>query len=233
VIARSYRRIFSDAAGRVYKREHQDVLAAARKHLGQRDRRSGEEFAKWLEAYYRDFPARAARDLAPGFFALGDAIHAAAADEIGVDPDQEAQVQAAIQAHIDGVVQRMAGRSQAKIKELQAAAEEEAFLDELDSMLGSWEESKPDRLALWETVRTAGLVAGTVWAAKGLLTQVWRAGPDACPFCQELDGTVVAIGSAFVNETDGLEVGGESFTPGWNATTPPIHDGCECDISPG
>jgi len=61
--------------------------------------------------------------------------------------------------------------------------------------------------------RTAGNIAG--WKATGVVAGLqWVAAPDCCDECQELDGTIVAIG--------------EGFPEG----DPPLHPNCRCNVDP-
>lgn len=66
----------------------------------------------------------------------------------------------------------------------------------------------------------------------------WFANPDCCPFCEELDGTVVGITETFVNAGDSVDVTDDngdtsSYTADYgNVDTPPLHPNCTCSIIP-
>lgn len=228
-VMKSYRRVFEDAAGRIVRREVNDISAAAKKYLG---KRSSSLFADWLEEYYRGFPKVVQKNLAPGFSSLAEAVHDAAAAEVGIDPDFQIEVDSAIGKHLEGVADRYVGSSQGQVRKLLNSAEtEEDFLGDLDARLGEWEDKRPGKLAGWEIIRCGSLVAAVVFARAGFSGLTWVASDKACPFCSELAGTTVSNGESFASGP--LEVeGAGSLTPAWGLPTPPLHEGCECNVVP-
>lgn len=97
----------------------------------------------------------------------------------------------------------------------------------------------------------AGLVAqtGAVWASNegvmrgyslsGVRRMYWHTMLDerVCPFCNEMHGTIVNIGTPFVHAnadltvTDG-EVDRTLTMPAWDIMHPPLHVNCRCILLP-
>ena len=105
-----------------------------------------------------------------------------------------------------------------------------------------------------ETYASMAALAGMVWASRegavkaylkaGVVRWVWvsRRDDKVCPFCNELDGTVVSTSSYFVQantkfpaqklNAKGEEVTVYLQTPAWNIMHPPLHANCRCVILP-
>ena len=65
----------------------------------------------------------------------------------------------------------------------------------------------------------------------------WYANPDACPFCDDLDGETVGLETNFVNQGDSVDVGEGDDEQSYQADygdveTPPLHPNCSCTIIP-
>lgn len=82
-------------------------------------------------------------------------------------------------------------------------------------------------------------MAGRDWQLKdaGATRVIWRANPDACEFCADLDGKEIAIGESFFKQGDSFEL---AQLPGEDrhqvmhldysdVDYPPLHPNCVCD----
>lgn len=96
--------------------------------------------------------------------------------------------------------------------------------------------------------------AGMVWAnnegatrlyiSVGIVQWKWQTAGDerVCPFCAELQGTIVAVGDAFAQggtrfPAQKVNAAGDEVTvylqvPEWNITHPPLHPRCRCVLLP-
>jgi hypothetical protein len=105
-----------------------------------------------------------------------------------------------------------------------------------------------------ETYAKMVAVTGMVWASRegsvkaylkaGVVKWKWvtRGDDKVCPFCSELEGTVVSTGAFFVQANTRFPAqklnaaGGEVTvylqTPEWNIQHPPLHNFCRCVILP-
>jgi len=232
-LASSYKRIFGEAAKRLVKREVQDVRAAAKKAFGSRGL---DEFEIWLEDYYRKFPETAEMMMLPAYASYAEALLAAASQEIGMDSEMTPALEEFTRKVASAFATKHSGSSQAQLRKVvnTAAMEGEDPLEAIEGRLDEWEEKTPDKVSMRETVRFGGAFARAFFFSAGITTLVWVAGAKACPLCQELDGQSVGRMASFVAK--GAEVtaeGSDPLTVDSNINHPPLHDGCECMISPG
>ncbi|MCK9519912.1 MAG: phage portal protein [Dehalococcoidia bacterium] len=235
-LAGSYRKIFEDAAARMVKREVQDVGKAAKKMLGSR---SLEEFEVWLEDYYRKFPDVAEKIMLPAYASYAEALLAAASQEIGMKPD-EAEMSPELEAFTRKVaqafVQKHAKSSQGQLGQAygKAVVDSDDPLEAIEGRLGEWEEKTPAKVSMRETVRFGGAFARAFFFSAGVVTLVWVAGANACPLCREMDGKSVGRMEPFIRNGDEVNADGvDPLRASSDIGHPPLHDGCECTISPG
>jgi len=229
--AASYRRVFADAGKRIVEREKNNILRAAKKHLSSRDSLSFEE---WLNDFYRDFPEYITKQIKSAMFSLAEAIQPLAAEEIGADSRDIKQF---LQEYIAAFNARYTGSSRGQIRFLlrEAADANTDPIEAIEGRLDEWEQRRPNKVAMNETVQLSNAVARTVFAGGGIREVVWMAvGSDICPFCEEMDGKVVGIEQEFVSADTTLEAEGKSdMQINRPASHPPLHNGCECQISSG
>lgn len=227
--ARSYRGVFESAARRVVQRETQNILKAARKHLAER---SALTFKDWLEDYYREFPAFIRRELAPAVTGLAEAIQGIAAREVGAPVGMTPEMEKFASEYMDAYVARHVGSSRGQL----IALVDDPDIDSLEAVeqrMEEWEERRPGKVAMNETVQLGNAVAKVVFAAAGIMLLRWHAlGSKTCPYCQELDGKVVGIDQPFVPREGGLDSDDGRMTIYRPATHPPLHQGCVCQVIP-
>ena len=108
----------------------------------------------------------------------------------------------------------------ARIQKVATETPHEELTDAIDREFEDMETSAQS-FGGWESVRIESLVSRIIWVAGGVSALIWIAGPNACPLCQQLDGTKVAADGAFVGADD--QIG--DFAPGRTVTTPPLHMG--------
>ncbi len=114
-----------------------------------------------------------------------------------------------------------------------ANEEGQEVLAEVETRLDEWEERRPDKVASNEIIEAAGVVSKFVYAAAGIRYLRWvAAGGKTCPYCQELDGKRVGIDQAFVGKNDRLDSEDGQMEIRKPALTPPLHQGCQCQIVP-
>lgn len=217
-VMKSYRKVFEDAARQIIKKETDNIRRAAKRYLTER---SYDLWQTWLNDFYRDFPEHILKvKMGPAFMALADAIKFIAASEVNA---QEPSVENFVKAYNDTFSQNYSDSSKGQLEVVvrDATQNNKDPLEMIEARLTEWEERRPGKVALNETVRLSNAVAKTVFAAAGIRDLVWSAaGSKSCDFCQDLDGQVVGIESKF--STHGLSDAGH----------PPIHEGCECVILP-
>ena len=228
-IAQSFERVFADAAIRVVRREKADIMRQAKKML----ERSDDEFLIWLEDFYREAPDWMQRIIMPALLSYAEAMQAQAAIEIGSDVEMTPELEAHMQGYAEIWASNYTASSRGQIQSVLRQAIEDGAdpLERIEQRLGEWEERRPGKVALNETVEAAGVVTKFVFAAGGILRKRWvNAGSDTCPYCQELDGRVVGIDAPFVGREDTLNSEDGSMRIRKPAYAPPIHRGCVCQI---
>ena len=225
-ISRQYFPLIERAAEKIVTRE---AVAVKRKVDKFRKQRAHTEMEQWLEEFYRDLPEYIQLEIGPVFRSFALAVADAAADEIGESPDAN-EVDRFVRDYIDRYAER---HSSSSLGQLRALLKGE--LDELETRVDEWTETRPEKIARNETVRGANGIYQLVVFAAGLST-VWRIrGADTCPYCKELNGKKVRSGEWFV--ADGEELNPQGGTgPMKNRglkTHPPLHQGCDCYLGMG
>ena len=225
-IAKRYYPLVKNAAGMVVNREG---LAVKKQIEKQRKERAESSMAAWLDDFYRDLPDYIARVIGPVFESFALAIGEAAADEMGIDYDEDQMIRFA-RDYIDVYAKRHTSASHGQLVALL-----DAGLDEVEARVNEWSETRPDKIAANEVVREGSAVFQAAAFVAGLAT-VWRIrGPSTCPYCRSLEGKRVASGEAFV--ADGAEIdpaGGTGPMKIYGLKAhPPLHQGCDCYLAGG
>lgn len=114
--------------------------------------------------------------------------------------------------------------------------DQKELIEAIEQRLAEWEEKRPAKIAMRETVQQESATSRFVWAAAGISTLIWvLRGSKSCPFCTDLAGKVVGINAPFV-EQGNYEPPGHENSP-WKVRGPKmhpqIHEGCQCIIAPG
>ena len=231
-IAKSYRRVFQDAGERAVKRELREIKQAAQKYLDKRAHVA--DFEEWVRGYYRDFPQVLSELWSPAFSALSEAVQALAAREVEAPVGMTPGLDECLRYHVDRSVARHVGLSQTLV--LQALRMSEGAADTVLEALEDWPERRPASFAAWETIRTSNLMAKATWFYAGAEGLEWIR-LDENPFCASLDGLVIEMsdncrGTHFVMEGEEVPGRSDSLKPSWNVSTPPLFEGCECQIAP-
>ena len=232
--AQSYRSVFGDAAQRIVERETNNIRRAAKKHLAER---SLDNWQEWLNDFYRDFQDFMSRQIAPAVYGLTEAIQAIAAGEVGSDAGMTPEIDKFMRSYINAFSLRYTDSSRGQLEALVRESEEsgEDMIAVVETRLGEWEDTRPGKVGMNETVQLSNAIAKVVFAGAGITKLIWRTmGSKACPICQEMNGKVVGIEQPFVGKDTVLESEGQSPMRVYRPTShPPLHQSCICTISPG
>jgi hypothetical protein len=230
-LAAAYRTVFRDAAGRIVGGEVRDIRKALKTHL---QKRSADRFLKWLDDYYGEKTReRVQGQMQPVVHSFTDAIQAEAAAEIGADPPG---MTPELEKHVEGYSRIYSEQhvrySKARITE---KASEDDAREAVEAELGEWEENRPGKIAMKESVEANGVMTRLVLGGLGVLMMRWRAlGAKPCPYCQAMNGAIVSITGVFAEAGSSLEVEGQPpMTITTGVSNPPLHGGCECVIVAG
>ena len=110
------------------------------------------------------------------------------------------------------------------------------------SFFSKMETWKAEQIARSESSRSAHMGMMKGWEQSGVVeAMVWDAQADACPWCTEMDGKTVALGEAFFEQGQSLDVVTGTDAEGNDTTgslkfdyepveTPPLHPNCRCTL---
>lgn len=228
-LAKRYEQVFSNALKRYLKQEVTDIREAAIKHLNERDSTT---FEIWLDEYYSDNEALKKR-MKPAFLSLAEIVYEEASKEVGDMQKFTDEARAFMDKYLDTFALRYSGSSKGQLNKIVREAYEENVdpVDEIDVRLAEWEERRPDKVGMNETVQICGAIAKVAFVALGIARLRWMAfGSDNCSYCQELNGAVVGIDQNFVSKDQTLEGEDGNMRVRKPAFHPPLHVGCSCQI---
>jgi HK97 family phage portal protein len=227
--AKSFEPVFKSMAERIVKEETKAVSRAAKKYL---KTKSAADFQQWLKEYYKDFEKYINRQALPVFQTLLESIVPLSKNEVGFDGDIDSEMKRFIDGYVKAFNYRYTSSSEGQLKDLLEGDEDP--LPIIEERLTEWEEKRPGKLSLEETVHLSNEIGKAVWLNAGVTKLMWVAlGSKSCPLCQELNGKIVGIDQPFLDANSVLEAEGVSDLKCYHPTfTPPLHGGCVCSIQP-
>jgi len=218
-ITLAYKKLFEVAGQEIVKREKTHILKSAKEKLNQRSTILWEE---WLDSFYREFKSYIEKQISGPVGELVRAIMPMVADEVNASKESLPDINEYIKRYAEIFAREYVQSSQGQLRQIARDAERENVepMDAVTQRVSEWEERRPRKVAMNETIKCSNVLAKSVFAAAGFVNLVWQTmGSDPCPFCQALDGQVVGKESKF--SVEGLPP----------SATPPIHEGCQCMIS--
>lgn len=228
-LAKRYEQVFSNALKRYLKKEVADIREAVHKHLSERDSAT---FEVWLDEYYGDNEALKKR-MKPSFLSLAEIVYEEASKEVGDKQKFTDGARSFMDEYLDAFSKRYSGSSKGQLRKLIGDSYDNGLdpVDEVDVRLTEWEERRPDKVAMNETVQISGAIAKVAFSALGVTKLRWMSlGGESCPYCQELNGMVVGIEQNFVSKDENLESEDGNMRVRKPASHPPLHSGCICQI---
>lgn len=226
----SFRPLFEEAAKRVVNQEVKTVKAALKKYL---EKRSVSEFEKWIEEYYSSYGSTISERLMPIFATYGASIYAVAASEVGVSNTEiTPDIQQFIREYVETMANRYTKSSAGQIIGILSKNKED-IAKHITKRLDEWQEKRPKKLALRETVQAAAAIQKQTYKSNGIKKLKWRSNGDDCPLCQSLNGKIVAIEKPFLEKDDEVSADGvSSIKVKSSIGHPQLHEGCNCQIVP-
>jgi len=226
----SYKSLFDEYGKKIVKKEVDAIRGAIEEMLSQK---GIVDFNNWLENYYRDFGKEIDKHASPLISSYAAAVLPVAQDEINSDFDISPQYQDFQREYKDYFTARHIKSSQgqlgAVIRDAQEAGENEA--EALEQRLTEWEEKRPGKITMRETIRAESAFARSVFALSGISKIRSIAYGTNCPYCQALDGKVIGIDDFFLTKGDFQPEGAkEPLKVTSNRSHPSYHEGCDCGI---
>lgn len=228
-LERSHLKQFKRAAEAILNREMKAVAKAAKKNL---EERSESDFRTFLEEFYLDLPRHIKREFGPTIETFAELIQAEAAREVGAEVGMTEELEEFVASYLDTFALRWSASSRGQLEKILDTTEPDESLAAIDERLAEWDEKRADKVASNEVVRASGAVVVASYVAAGVTKKRWVTVGDNCPFCDELDGMIVAVETNFVEAGEELEAQGRDgpLTVRGNHAHPPIHQGCDCQI---
>nr|WP_281373650.1 phage portal protein [Haloechinothrix aidingensis] len=225
-IGESFKPMLADADERIAKLERSEVGALASKHLERS--RSADAFVAAVRELYEDRIAdRTSKAFTPVISSLVSEVAADAVADVGGDEDVDLErwVTSYVASHVDYRIGSAVGQL-AKL----AGADDPT--ESVRQRLDKWVDERPERTARWESNQAANGAAREAWRSSGVRRLRWVTVGEDCPFCDSLDGTVVAIEQPFREKDSAVTGLEEKLDIARDTFHPPLHPGCDCQIVP-
>lgn len=232
-LAKIYAPVFQDVFRRIFKRERADVLRQAGKSSV-----DGESLISWIEDYYEEHPAFAARTILPALESFADAVGRTTSGELDKDwegLDDETRKFIADYADTFGLRSSISSRMRAISTVRTAIDEESDIAGSLETMFDEWDAERVSGDTERETNQAGNAIVKTIYMLAGVEVLRWAAGSTSCPICQRMDGKLVSIKSTFLKSGQTVEGDSETtpLTVERDLGHPPLHRGCKCQVEPG
>jgi len=190
------------------------------------------EFVTWLDTLYDGFRERINTLSAPLLSSYAEAILPIAEEETGSDADLKAQMDAFLSGaggYRDTFVYRHIRHSRGSLAGAVTDAEDPEIAAE--AALEDWQELRPERLRVHESIRAESAFARNVFVLAGISKLVSVSYGKSCPYCLALDGKVIEIQGAFLEPGDFQPEGADRPLVVTSIRRhPPYHDGCDCGV---
>jgi len=96
--------------------------------------------------------------------------------------------------------------------------------------------ARADMIADTESIRTANMANAFAWQQSGVVSgKEWYTAEDdrVCAYCDEMDGTKIALDENFFDQGDELQVGDRTMSLDYSDVgEPPLHPSCRCTLLP-
>lgn len=238
-VVNSYRSVMEDAAQRLSKRQVQDITRALKKEPA--------EFRIWLDDYYKKQPEVMRTIMTPAFMGLGEAVQKCAAEECGGKVGMTPELKQCMDTHIDLTSKHNSNAAYNRLLKVigeaegtRAAPAWEKVVEAVKAELLGWESTIPGMITNWELTRTSGMMSKATYYFSGVREMEWVS--IDIEMCPDLDGVTKTLEpncrtNPFVPKNRSLwsvceHRGLKDFTPSWNVYTPPLYNGCTCQILP-
>lgn len=229
----SWRGTFADAIARVVRAEEQRILPEARRLL---EGDNVQAFVDFLGRFYSEHHAFVADRLRAPMGGLAEAVAGIAAEEVE-GTRQADDLESFVAAYVTSFADRSVGMSKNQLMSVALDARDagEDPLAAVEGEVSDWRENRPDRTARMETVQLGAATAKHTYSSAGVQRIRWRAFGKSCPYCMNLDGTVVGIRQPFLSAGESFQPEGADapLSPSVDVGHAPAHSGCDCTVSPG
>lgn len=163
-LASAHGRVIADAAGRVSRRERNDLTASARKHLGN----GGEvaDFERALREFYKELPGWMERQMTAPMLALAEAVRAGVSDIISAQTVELVGLSDnLVRGHVRDFCTRYCDQS---LNELSGLLVGDGALAAIEERLNEWEQNRPTSVSAAEATALSTTILRAVFRTAGL-----------------------------------------------------------------
>jgi HK97 family phage portal protein len=221
--------MYQDVAARVLRREANDVGNQARKQL---TRRSLFEFNDWLNRFYQEHQQFVIDQFAPLANTYGELVAAEARDEVGEPAEISEGLRDWIRMYLEAFAARHSSVSEGRIRRAIRDAQEDGRdeLEAVEQLLEGWPEQRATEVARWESVRFNNGLSVATYLGAGIQRLRWVAFGESCPYCSDLNGSIVGIRQFYLAAGEDYEPDGADrpLHVTHNVGHAPAHRGCDC-----
>lgn len=231
-LTKAFEPVFIDAGTRIVRREKADIIKIGLKILAERNQ---DRLERWLEEFYTEALVWITRTITPIVTSYAYAVQAEAIKEVNDVIGVPENIDAFVTEYVNAFAHRYTGSSLGQLRHVvETAIRENANIeDAITARLNEWEERRPGKVAMNETIQANNAVAYRVFQLAGVTRLKWvTRGSLTCSFCQELSGRTVSIGSEFVHDGDTFLSDAGAMRIFRPTHHPPLHQGCSCMIVP-
>ncbi|HMR01754.1 MAG TPA: phage portal protein [Candidatus Competibacter phosphatis] len=231
-VMESYVGLYADVAGRMVRREVNDVRRALESFTR---KRTIQDFVLWLETFYGDYRSVLAEAFLPTMLSLAQQMTGVVASELDLDDDG---VTDALRSFVDEYLEQFAALtaigSQRQLEAIISEALNEGAdpVPLLEERLDGWTATKAQKIAGQQAFEAGNALITSLYVAAGVTLLRWVANSGACPYCQKLDRKIIGIQDYFIQggaSVDGAD-GDEPMLVRRNTRHPPLHRDCTCVI---
>jgi HK97 family phage portal protein len=229
----AYKKQFDTYGKQIVEKEVKAVRKAVEEMLSER---AVTDFVAWLDEFYRKFPKEISARAAPLLSSYASAVLPVAQEEINNDSEIGTQYEAFQADYRENFTRRHVQSSHRQLRSVVFSAQEkgEDVAETVEQRLTEWEEKRPAKITMRESIRAESAFTKSVFALSGLAKIRSIAYGKNCPYCQALNGQVIGINEFFLTKGDFQPEGAERpLVVTGNRSHPPYHDGCDCGIGPG
>ena len=255
----SHTRLLLKAAEDVLSKETAAILRAAKKHLTQR---TVDGFENFLESFYKDHESYVRNKFDPVLRVYGEAIFKESSRIMSADAVLSPSLEKFMYDYFEKFAFDHCRKGQAELISILEKATDKDALAIVTKRVDEWYEKSPKKIARDQSARMLGAMSRETWSNLGATKLRWTTIGKNCPFCDQLDGTVVGIDREFIKAGSVLYIDTKTGGSSWydpdtgkysgdinddnkekhNVTAmkfygtkmhPPIHQGCDCRILPG
>lgn len=230
-LTQAYRKQFDVYAENIVTAEIRAIRKGIEEYLSERD---SFDFYNWMDNFYRGFRKDINRNATPLLSSFAEALLPVTQEEIQSEQDINSDYQRFQSEYRDVFVSRHVNSSVGQIKTVIADAQKNGKdpTEELAQRMDEWEEKRPGKITMRESIRAENAFTKAVFAASGITKIRSVHVGKSCPYCRALDGVVIDISGNFLNpgefKPDGADL---PLIVTGSRSHPPYHDGCDCTIS--